>query len=1033
MIFYVKLKMHAMNKKDKFFMLLALSCLPLSEMAAEQVDGMAVSPITQEVLQNSVKITGKVVDVQGEPVIGATVMEKGTTNGIITDVDGNFTLNVSPNRKLQVSYVGYQTQEITIGSNRTLRITLKEDSELLDEVVVVGYGTMKKSDLTGAISSVSTETLVRGGNANAIGALQGSVAGVSILKSNNKPGGGYDIKIRGVSSISGSSAPLVVIDGIPGASLDNINPDDIEKIDILKDASSTAIYGSRATNGVVMVTTKKGSLGDPKISYSGYAGFRNYTHVPEMMSGDEYVQLAMENARALNNNNYKTLEEIFTDPSELKAAKDRNYYDWVDAITSPAFMTSHTISATGGTEKAKYTLGGGYYFEDGMQFPQEFSRYNMRAAVDLKANDYLSFGGSLYMTHSVRDTGNSSLMVDALRMRPTQHPYSLVTGEEIWKYTSNGMFNPLITNQNEFNKTKKLNILSNVYVKLTPVKGLELTSSFASNMTNDQIGQYRGVWTKALQGTAKGATNLLDKNNYTNWVWDNIVRYSWEHKIHKIDFTGVYSLQQNQDEKMRGASKDLPFNSLWYNLQGGEMTSMTSSYVQSNLMSFLGRINYTLADKYMLTASLRYDGSSKLADGNKWSLFPSVAVAWRLKEEAFMQSVDWLSNLKLRLSYGQTGNDTVSPYSTNGTIAGSQYYSFGTNTVIGTYPNNIRNDKLGWERTSEYNVGVDFGFFDNRISGSVEYYNRLTKDLIMNKSIPTHLGYSSVRDNVGSVRNQGFEIMLNTENIRLKDFSWQTTFTLSYNKNEIVDLAFKEDLGVYSDRLKGMQGDYNNRWFIGQPVQLNWDLETIGVWQLGEEEAAKKYGQKPGQFKVSDYNNDGVINDKDRFINGSRIPNWTGGMTNTFRYQEFDLSFHMHFQTGARLRNQFYVSYALENNNANLGNMKKDYWTPENPTNSCAQPSNMGPYRDQNTTGKSVSHIVQKTDFLKVSYITLGYTFKKNLLNRIKMSNLRLYATVQNPFTFTGFSGFDPEQPSEQVSNSDMITCNVLFGLNVSF
>lgn len=1022
-----------MNKKDKFFMLLALSCLPLSEMAAEQVDGMAVSPITQEVLQNSVKITGKVVDVQGEPVIGTTVMEKGTTNGIITDVDGNFTLNVSPNRKLQVSYVGYQTQEITIGSNRTLRITLKEDSELLDEVVVVGYGTMKKSDLTGAISSVSTETLVRGGNANAIGALQGSVAGVSILKSNNKPGGGYDIKIRGVSSISGSSAPLVVIDGIPGASLDNINPDDIEKIDILKDASSTAIYGSRATNGVVMVTTKKGSLGDPKISYSGYAGFRNYTHVPEMMSGDEYVQLAMENARALNNNNYKTLEEIFTDPSELKAAKDRNYYDWVDAITSPAFMTSHTISATGGTEKAKYTLGGGYYFEDGMQFPQEFSRYNMRAAVDLKANDYLSFGGSLYMTHSVRDTGNSSLMVDALRMRPTQHPYSLVTGEEIWKYTSNGMFNPLITNQNEFNKTKKLNILSNVYVKLTPVKGLELTSSFASNMTNDQIGQYRGVWTKALQGTAKGATNLLDKNNYTNWVWDNIVRYSWEHKIHKIDFTGVYSLQQNQDEKMRGASKDLPFNSLWYNLQGGEMTSMTSSYVQSNLMSFLGRINYTLADKYMLTASLRYDGSSKLADGNKWSLFPSVAVAWRLKEEAFMQSVDWLSNLKLRLSYGQTGNDTVSPYSTNGTIAGSQYYSFGTNTVIGTYPNNIRNDKLGWERTSEYNVGVDFGFFDNRISGSVEYYNRLTKDLIMNKSIPTHLGYSSVRDNVGSVRNQGFEIMLNTENIRLKDFSWQTTFTLSYNKNEIVDLAFKEDLGVYSDRLKGMQGDYNNRWFIGQPVQLNWDLETIGVWQLGEEEAAKKYGQKPGQFKVSDYNNDGVINDKDRFINGSRIPNWTGGMTNTFRYQEFDLSFHMHFQTGARLRNQFYVSYALENNNANLGNMKKDYWTPENPTNSCAQPSNMGPYRDQNTTGKSVSHIVQKTDFLKVSYITLGYTFKKNLLNRIKMSNLRLYATVQNPFTFTGFSGFDPEQPSEQVSNSDMITCNVLFGLNVSF
>ena len=1029
--------MHAMNKKDKFFMLLALSCLPLSEMAAEQVDGMAVSPITQEVLQNSVKITGKVVDVQGEPVIGATVMEKGTTNGIITDVDGNFTLNVSPNRKLQVSYVGYQTQEITIGSNRTLRITLKEDSELLDEVVVVGYGTMKKSDLTGAISSVSTETLVRGGNANAIGALQGSVAGVSILKSNNKPGGGYDIKIRGVSSISGSSAPLVVIDGIPGASLDNINPDDIEKIDILKDASSTAIYGSRATNGVVMVTTKKGSLGDPKISYSGYAGFRNYTHVPEMMSGDEYVQLAMENARALNNNNYKTLEEIFTDPSELKAAKDRNYYDWVDAITSPAFMTSHTISATGGTEKAKYTLGGGYYFEDGMQFPQEFSRYNMRAAVDLKANDYLSFGGSLYMTHSVRDTGNSSLMVDALRMRPTQHPYSLVTGEEIWKYTSNGMFNPLITNQNEFNKTKKLNILSNVYVKLTPVKGLELTSSFASNMTNDQIGQYRGVWTKALQGTAKGATNLLDKNNYTNWVWDNIVRYSWEHKIHKIDFTGVYSLQQNQDEKMRGASKDLPFNSLWYNLQGGEMTSMTSSYVQSNLMSFLGRINYTLADKYMLTASLRYDGSSKLADGNKWSLFPSVAVAWRLKEEAFMQSVDWLSNLKLRLSYGQTGNDNVSAYQTQGSISGAKYYTFGSSESIGYVPNNLRNLDLGWERTTEYNVGLDFGFFNNRISGSVEYYNRLTEDLIMNKTVPVTTGYSSVKANVGSVRNEGFEVNINSDNIRTKDFSWRTSLNFAYNKNKIVDLQYKENLTSRGLSLAGMSGDYSNLWIIGQPIDINYNLMTLGVWQLDEAEEAAKYGCKPGQYKPLDLNEDGVIDDKDRVIDGKRTPDWTGGMTNTFTYKEFDLSFQAAFQAGARARNQFYVSYALENNNLNFNNLRKDYWTPENPTNASAQPSNMGTYRSKagswGNAKSEMSHTMFSSNFLKISYITLGYTFKPSVLEKMKLGNLRLYATVQNPFIFCAKDVVDPEQLNVSINTSDAMTRNVIFGINLSF
>lgn len=376
-----------MNKKDKFFMLLALSCLPLSEMAAEQVDGMAVSPITQEVLQNSVKITGKVVDVQGEPVIGATVMEKGTTNGIITDVDGNFTLNVSPNRKLQVSYVGYQTQEITIGSNRTLRITLKEDSELLDEVVVVGYGTMKKSDLTGAVSSVSTQDLMRSGRTDAVGAMQGALPGVQIQRSNNKPGGEYNILIRGLNTISGSTSPLIVVDGVPGASLSNLNPDDIEKIDILKDASSTAIYGSRATNGVVMVTTKRGKIGKVKIDYSGYAGYRKYTNMPDMMSGEEYVQLAREAKRAGNNNEYVDDSQIFT-TSELKAIQDGNYFDWVDAVSKPAFMTNHTISATGGNEMATYALSAGYYFENGMLEPQEYSRYNLRAVVDVKPSKY---------------------------------------------------------------------------------------------------------------------------------------------------------------------------------------------------------------------------------------------------------------------------------------------------------------------------------------------------------------------------------------------------------------------------------------------------------------------------------------------------------------------------------------------------------------------------------------------------------------------------------------------------------------------
>lgn len=1021
------------------WMLLTFSCLPFS-LSAEQLPIPistivgTTSPVTQEISQAVINVSGQVADTNGEPIIGATIQVKGKSVGTATDINGRFSIQASAKDRLQVSYIGYQMQEVPIGNGAQLKIVLKEDTELLDEVVVVGYGTVKKSDLTGAVSTVSTEALMKGGKVNPIGALQGAVPGVNIIRSNNKPGGGYDIKIRGISSISGSSAPLVVIDGVPGANLENINPDDIEKIDILKDASSTAIYGSRATNGVVMVTTKKGAIGKPKISYSGYAGFRNYTNMPDMMSGDEYVQLAREAARATNNNVYRKDEEIFKDPSELKAVQDHTYYDWVEAISQPALITNHTLSATGGTEAARYTLSGGYYFEDGMLNPQEYTRYNLRAAIDLQANNYLSFGGSLYMTHAIRDTGNSDLLQDAFRMRPTQHPNSLVTGEEAWKYSSNGLFNPLVTNENEFNKTKSLNLLGNIFIKLTPVKGMELRSSFSPNMTNDQIGQYRGVWTKALQGTAKGATNSLKKNNYTDWVWDNIVNYKWEHAIHRIDLTGVFSLQQSQTENMLGASKDLTFNSLWHNLQGGTMTSMTSSYVQSNLMSYLGRVNYGLMDRYLFTASLRYDGSSKLAKGNNWALFPSAAVAWRMTEENFMKGLDWISNMKLRLSYGQTGNDTVSPYATNGTISGSQYYSFGSYEAIGNLPNNIRNDKLSWERTSEYNIGLDFGFLNNRISGSIEYYNRLTKDLIMNKSIPTHLGYNSMKDNVGSVRNEGVELSLNTENIRTRDFSWKTNFSFSYNKNQIVDLAFKEDLGAYSAQLNGMEGDYSNLWIIGQPIQANWNYQTIGVWQLGEETEAAKYGQKPGQFRVRDFDEDGSINsDKDRFLDGKRSPDLSGGMTNTFQYKDFDFAFHLYFQSGGRERNAFFVSWALENNNLNFNNMRKDYWTPENPSNTMGQPSNMGPYRDVNSTNKSISHVMESTNFLKVAYATLGYTFRKGMLEKCKISSLRVYSTVQNPFTLTKFSGFDPEQASTGIGTSDAMTCNVLFGLNVSF
>jgi len=997
------------------------------------ITSFADTEVVKSVMQNTT-ISGTVVDSNGLPVIGANVMIKGTSNGTITDVDGKFTLNDATGT-LVVSYIGFQNQEIKIGNKKILNIVLKEDTELLDEVVVVGYGSVKKSDLTGAVASVSTKDLIKSGRTDAVGAMQGVLPGVQIQRSNNKPGGGYNILIRGLNTISGSTSPLIVVDGIPGASLSNLNPDDIEKIDILKDASSTAIYGSRATNGVIIVSTKRGKQGKVKIDYSGYAGYRKYTHMPDMMSGEEYVQLAREAARASNNNEYKKDSEIFT-ASELKAIETGNYYDWVDAITEPAFMTNHSISASGGNETATYALSAGYYFEDGMMYPQEYQRYNMRAVVDVTPNKYMKFGINMYGTHSVRDTGNSDLLQDAFRLRPTYHPTDLVTGEEMWSY-SNGQYNALTTMKNELNKTKNYNLLSNIYLQISPIKNLVLKTTFSPDITISEIGQYRGQYTKANKGQNKATSNYA-KNSSVDWIWDNQISYNLQVKDHRLDLTGVFSMQQFQNENLKGWGDGLSYNSLWYNLAGGSVkNTATSSFSKTNLMSYLVRGNYVFKERYFLTASIRFDGSSKLADGNKWGSFPSAAVAWRISGEDFMKEIDWLSNLKLRLSFGQTGNDNVSAYQTQGTISGAQYYTFGSSELIGYVPNNLRNLELGWERTTEYNIGLDFGFLNNRISGSIEYYNRLTDDLIMNKTVPVTTGYSSVKANVGSVRNEGIEVNLNSENIRTSSFSWTTSLNFAYNKNRIVDLQYKEDLSSRGQSLSGMEGDYSNLWIIGQPIDINFNIKTDGVWQLDEAEEAAKYGCKPGQYKPHDLNKDGIINDQDRFIDGKRTPDWTGGMTNTFTYNGFDLSFQAAFQTGAKGRNQFYNSYALENNNLNFNNLRKDYWTPENPTNESAQPSNMGAYRDYKgswgNTKSAMTHTMSSTDYLKISYITLGYTFKNNWLNKMKVSSLRLYSTIQNPFLWCADDVVDPEQISTSINTSDCITRNVLFGLNLSF
>ncbi len=990
--------------------------------------------VPQPSSQSSQTITGTVVDETGEPLIGASVRVKGGKEAVTTDIDGQFRINASAGQQLTFSYVG--CKPVTVGAQNGMKVTLAEDSQVLGEVVVLGYNTVKKSDLTGSVASMGNADLIRSGLTNAAGSMQGTIPGVTIQKANNKPGGDYNILIRGLNTISGSTAPLVVVDGVPGATLSNINPDDIEQIDILKDASSTAIYGSRATNGVVIVTTKRGREGKPTISYSGYAGFRQYMNIPEFMSGDEYVQLAREAARAGNSNNYKADENVFT-ASELVAIANGNYFDWVDAGSKNAFTTNHTIQASGGSQYVSYALSGGVAYDDGLVSPQTYTRYNIRSVVDVRLNDVFTFGVNLYGTHTVRDTGNSDVLQDLLRMRPTYHPNDLVTGEECWAY-SNGQYNPLIATKNEYNKTKQYNLLGNIYLSVTPVKGLTLKTMFSPNITINEVGQYRGKYTKANKGQNDDTSNYA-KNTYTNWVWDNVANYSANLlEKHRIELTGVFSMMQNQYERLYGLGNGLSFNSLWYNLQGGSAkNSSQSDYTKNNLMSYLGRVQYTYDDRYILTASIRFDGSSKLAEGHKWASFPSVAVAWRASNEAFLRDLTWLNNLKLRVSYGQTGNDNTSPYGTAGAIGGAQYYTFGTDDAIGYLPNNLRNLELGWERTKEWNFGIDFGFINGRIAGSIDYYRRTTSDLIMNKTVPVTTGYTSVKANVGTVRNEGFEFNLSTENIHTSDFTWHTTFNLSYNKNQIVDLQYKEDLSSRGKAFEGKVGDYSNLWVVGLPIDFNYNLIKTGIWQFDEAEEAAKYGCKPGQYKFLDINNDGVYTDADRQIDGKRTPDWIGGMTNTFTYRGFDLAFALNFQTGARMRNQFFVSYASEGNAQNFNNLRRDYWTPENPTNAYSQPSNQGSYAGKaGSWGNAKSETslrFSSTDYVKIGYITLGYSLPAKILSKANISKLRVYATVQNPFIWDDKYVFDPEQTNTSINSTDFMTRNWLFGINLSF
>lgn len=1053
-------------------------------------------------------VTGTVKDANGEPMIGVTIMVDGKA-GAITDLDGNFSIpNATESTQLKVSYIGYKEQTVAVGNQSRLNIVMQEDNQALDEVVVVGYGTMKKSDLTGSISSVNTEQLNAKGAPSVLENLQGAVPGVSITQTSGRAGNSFDIEIRGKSSTNSDLKPLYVVDGVTCDDIDWLNPQDIERIDVLKDASSTAIYGSRATAGVVIVTTKSGTTVDkkmskPTISYDGYYGVTNTARMPEFQDGQafynyrfsKFLQYAGGLATAdsgkpvytingtATNFNQMALANTATNEYRMKTLlRNGQTVDWPDLVTGNGHQQNHYLSISGSSDRLSYHMGIGYSSEDGIYDGDEQDKFNFKGSLEGQINKYVSAGFSFNLARINHDYAPDEGVQYAYRMNPFMQPYD--ADGNLNQYpgnfqamgsTSGFQFsdqpNPLIYWENETRNRQTWRALGNIFLAVTPFKGLVIKSTFSPNYTYYREGYFRGTLTGEAENLA-----TKDTQRAFDWTWDNMITYENTFKEdHRLNLMGLFSLMQTNSE-----SQDLYYNGVldgtyWWNLNSGTYNAEESgnSFSESSMLSYALRANYTFKDRYMLTATIRWDGSSKFQKDYRWGSFPSAAFAWRLSEEPFMEKTrKWLSNAKLRLSYGVTGNNSgIGNYDTQVTVAGPVYYPFGGIWNQGYYPSGIVNQALQWEKSHEFNVGLDFGFFNERIRGSVDWYRKTSKDLLFDVPLPLEAGGVGMTTNVGSVRNEGVEVSLTTENIQTKDWRWTTTFTFAHNKNVV-----REINGVGGSLTTG---DEDGNLFIGQPFNNIYGYEWAGIvsdrdMTVPDNEIARLMGFTPGStVKEYDYyykcygwteglpiivdrNGDGTFTDEDKRIYNSD-PKWTGSFSTTLSYKNWDLSATLYTKQNYYVNSAFLGEYLGWNDRGRM-KLDVDYYIPAGTLIDCdginadgtyinpvyQETTHYGSYPFPNNaagnggTGANNQWLDGANKYVDASYvkiknITLGYTFPKKWTEKFGCSYLRLYCTVTNPFVFTDYKGFDPEWAGADLDQDGPSTVTWQFGANIKF
>ena len=1039
---------------------LRMKCKNLTESAPRLLFVALFSVMALAGFAQSKSISGTILDGAGEPIIGANITVDGTANGTISDIDGRFALaNVPNDGKLKVSYIGYISQTLSASGKTSFQIVLKEDAQILDEVVVVGYGVQKKSDVTGSLASVGAKDIEARPVTNTLQAMQGKIAGVDIT-SNERPGEIGSVTIRGTRSITASNSPLYVVDGIPlmsASAIETLNPRDIESIDVLKDASATAIYGSRGANGVILVTTKKGKEGRFTLNYSGTLTVEDIKDKAPMMSASEYItwrRWAAYNAGLISNPGdrpsiesdqiafSRTYGGDQTAWANIMRGWEGGSWDgskvintvWSDLVSQTSLTHEHTLSASGGNEKMNGYASFGYLDNEGTMIGQAYERYTAKASVDINPVTWFKLGASINATMSYQDYGYNGRVATTIygaakRIFNYALPYD-ADGEMI---EIPGGDDSMMTIINEWNNTiskrEVFRAMGSFYAQLdlgemNPVlKGLRYRLNFGPDYRSYQAGSY--IDSKSIQRLGAPSQASISNRRDFSWTLDNMITYDREIGLHRFGVTLLQTASKwdVRTNSMSGNGVERP-EYLWNAMGSIDISDpnnnvkISSGINERQLESYMMRLNYAFNDRYLLTASARWDGASQLAAGNKWKLFSSAALAWRIDQEKFMEQVSWIDQLKVRFGVGSTGNAAVSPYSTLGAIQ-SFYVPFDTNTLGYTtnepnYTGNqveMANKKLGWEMTTQYNLGVDFSFLNGRISGSVDGYISNTTDLLLSINIPTLTGYPKTTGNIGSTRNRGLDITLNTVNVKTKDFEWNTNLSLAYAKEKITELS------------NGKTDDIANALFIGQPVSVNFAIDNDGLWQESDAAEMAKFNANGHNFQVGmvkpvDQDDNYKIDAEDRVILGNKRPLWMMGMMNTFNYKGIELSFMLYGR----------FKYTIKNGDEDqLGRYNQrsiDYWRPDNPNADYQKPI----YSEAG--GDPYASLLGYRDagFLKVRNISLGYNLPKKLVKKAGLNAVKVYGQMSNPFSVYSSHDFLDLDTGNSTYNRGFV-----FGLDLSF